>query len=221
MRAASAPNPLSCKPSPPVNVSLQPIGPGATAAWRLQIQAAVPAPNVTVTLGATCTSTVCHVPLTTIATLLLVGRVGDALGIIISGPCAKVKSPTSIADVEAQIAGQIDIPIPPGGLAAVELRGREGTCDEIPAYRDAIFYGAAVVDPSNSELDIPVRYNVSCGQTKAYTIQPLDLPTLVKTKACTQPMAGQVFEVAHPGVQQVDEARLDRDGLPGVPQFLL
>jgi len=109
-------------------------------------------------------------------------------------PCAMVKSPSSIADIEAQIAGQIDIPIPPGGLAALELRGREGTCDEIPAYRDAIFYGAAVVDPENDELNIPVRYNVSCGQTKAYTVQPIDLPALIKTKACTPPMAGQVFE---------------------------
>jgi hypothetical protein len=109
-------------------------------------------------------------------------------------PCAMVKSPKSIADIEAQIAGHIDIPIPPGGLAALELRGREGTCDEIPAYRDAIFYGAAVVDPEADEMNIPVRYNVSCGQTKPYTIQPIDLPTLIKTKACTPPMTGQVFE---------------------------
>ena len=109
-------------------------------------------------------------------------------------PCAHVQNAKSIADIEAQIAGQIDIPIPPGGLAALELRGREGTCDEIPAYRDAIFYGAAVVNPDEDQLDIPVRYNVSCGQTAAHTIQPIDLPTLVKTKACTPPMAGQVFE---------------------------
>lgn len=109
-------------------------------------------------------------------------------------PCAKVTNAMSMDDVEAQIAGQINVPIPPGGLSALELRGREGTCDEIPAYRDSIFYGAAIVDPNNDQLDIPVRYNVACGQTKVYTAQPLDLPTLVKTKACTPAMAGQVFE---------------------------
>jgi hypothetical protein len=143
-------------------------------------------------------------------------------------PCAIVKNAMSIADVEAQIAGQIDIPIPPGGLAALELRGREGTCDEIPAYRDAIFYGAAVVDPGSDELNIPVRYNVSCGQTKAYTIQPIDLPTLVKTKTCPPPMAGQVFEgtvrpslLEHVAPPLIFEDGFDLENLDGTGQTQL
>ena len=51
---------------------------------------------------------------------------------------------------------------------------------------------AAVVNADNDQLDIPIRYNVSCGQTKAFTVEPIDLPTLVKTKACPATTDGQV-----------------------------
>ncbi len=108
-------------------------------------------------------------------------------------PCVNVKNIKTIADVQAQLA-QLDIPMPTGGIAGIELRGREGTCDEVPAYRDSIFYGAAVVDAHNDSLDIPVRYNVTCGQTTKYTVKTIDLPTLIKTKTCTPLTTGELFE---------------------------
>src|SRR5690242_9632399 len=48
-------------------------------------------------------------------------------------PCIDLATPpTSFADVEAQIRGKLDLPLPPGGLAAIEIRGRDGTCAEVP-----------------------------------------------------------------------------------------
>jgi hypothetical protein len=101
-------------------------------------------------------------------------------------PCVDITgSPKSFADIEAQLQGQIDVPLPPEGLAGVELRGRRGSCKEIPAYYEAVFYGGAMRDPSSDTLNIPVRHNISCDQTTTYTVKPVDLVALVKTKTCT------------------------------------
>jgi hypothetical protein len=99
-------------------------------------------------------------------------------------PCVDLGSPKSFADVEAQLQGQIDIPLPPEGLAGVELRGRRGSCKEVPAYYEAVFYGGAMRDPSSNTLNIPVRHNISCDQTTTYTVKPVDMVALVTTKAC-------------------------------------
>jgi hypothetical protein len=103
-------------------------------------------------------------------------------------PCVDLaKAPTSFADIEAQIRGQFDVPMPAGGLAAIELRGRTGSCKDVPALDEAIFYGGAPVASGADSVDIPVRYNLSCDQAHTVTMRPLDLVKLVTTStdACT------------------------------------
>ena len=110
-------------------------------------------------------------------------------------PCVDLaRSPTSFADLEAQIAGKFDMPLPPGGLAGVELRGRPGNCEDVPAYHMSVFYGGALFHPGEDSLAIPVRYNVSCDQQVTMKVHTVDLISLIKTKTCTSTTIGQVFE---------------------------
>jgi hypothetical protein len=110
-------------------------------------------------------------------------------------PCVDLKTaPKSFADIQSQISGQFAMPLPPEGLAGVEIRGRVGTCAEMPAYHEAVFYGAAAYNPDNDELAIPVRYNLSCDQATTFSVKPIDLVSLVKTKTCAPTTSGLVFE---------------------------
>jgi hypothetical protein len=114
-----------------------------------------------------------------------------------AAPCIDLATPpTSFADVEAQIRGKLDLPLPPGGLAAVEVRGRAGSCNEMPAYHEAVFYGAAQYNPGDDSLVIPISHNISCNQAASYTVRPVDLVQLVKTKTCApiDSQTGQVFD---------------------------
>ncbi len=110
-------------------------------------------------------------------------------------PCVDLATPpTSFADVEAQIRGRFDVPLPPQGLAGIELRGRRGSCAEIPAFYESVFYGGAMYDASSDSLDIPIRHNISCNQGTTYTVKPVDLVSLVKTKTCgAMASAGNTF----------------------------
>ena len=113
-----------------------------------------------------------------------------------AAPCVDIKTtPHSFADIESQMRGKIDLAIPLDGLAAVELRGRAGTCQDMPAYYESVFYGAAEYQKNRSSLAIPVHHNISCDQTTQYTIRPVDLVQTIQSKTCTAPAAAntQVF----------------------------
>jgi len=100
-------------------------------------------------------------------------------------PCVPIDSPSSFDDIESQIRGKFDLPLPPGGLAAVELRGRPGGCDDPDNV--AVFYGGAMYDAKATTLDIPVRHNISCDQADNITVKPIVLSNLLTAKACTAP----------------------------------
>jgi hypothetical protein len=91
---------------------------------------------------------------------------------------------TTFAQLQAALANTIDLDIPPGGLAAVELRGREGTCAEKPAQHEAIFYGGAV-DIGNANLSIPLVRSISCSAGAQFTVKPVNMYDLFNTKTCT------------------------------------
>ena len=100
-------------------------------------------------------------------------------------PCVDLKRQvTTFAQLQAAVSGAVDLPIPPGGLGAVEVRGREGKCSDKPAAYEAIFYGGAEytgVDP----LIIPVARNVSCGASAQFTVKPVNMFDLFTSKTCT------------------------------------
>ena len=101
-----------------------------------------------------------------------------------ASPCVDLTSPpTSFADIEAQLHGKFDIPVPANGLAALEIRGRAGTCKDMPAFYESVFYGAAPYGGHGS-VTIPVKHNISCDQATTYTIRPVDLGQLVQSKTC-------------------------------------
>ena len=92
-------------------------------------------------------------------------------------------APTSFDDVEAQIRGKLDLPLPPGGLAGIEMRGRSGSCKDQPLH-DSIFFGAAPYEQGQGSLVIPVKHNISCDWSATYTVRPVNLPQLVTSKTC-------------------------------------
>ena len=160
----------------------------------LLVLAACTDPAVDMTLAAPADSASFDLSCVTAVDLLPI-PVGDAQSLdigyrenndMIRTPCVDLATPPhSFADVEAQIRGKFDLPLPPGGLAAVEIRGRAGTCRDLPAYHEAVFYGAASYDSGADTLRIPILHNISCDQATTYTVKPIDLVQLVKTKTCT------------------------------------
>jgi hypothetical protein len=100
-------------------------------------------------------------------------------------PCVDLPhAPTSFVDVENMIRGRFDVALPSAGLGAVEIRGREGSCDENPAYRDAIFYGGATYTAGQDTLAIPVAHNLSCDAAADYTVHPVNMADLFATGQC-------------------------------------
>jgi len=91
---------------------------------------------------------------------------------------------TTFAQLQAALSNKLDAPIPAGGLAAVEIRGRAGTCAENPASYEAIFYGGAV-DTGNADLTIPLVRSISCNAGAQFTVKPVNMYDLFNTKTCT------------------------------------
>jgi hypothetical protein len=91
---------------------------------------------------------------------------------------------TTFAQLQAALAGKFQAPIPAGGLAAIEIRGRAGTCADKPAQYEAIFYGGAV-DTGNADLAIPLVRSISCNAGTQYSIKPVNMYDLFNTKMCT------------------------------------
>ena len=110
-------------------------------------------------------------------------------------PCVDITGPiTSFADLQAAIHGKFDLALPPEGLGGIEIRGRAGSCGEMPAYHESVFYGGAVVAKGQDSVAIPLAHNISCNTATSYTVRPVDLVSLVKTKTCTPVTdGGQLF----------------------------
>jgi hypothetical protein len=123
-------------------------------------------------------------------------------------PCIDLPAaPTSLADFAAELHGRLDIPVPPGGLQAIELRARTGHCSDDP-YREAILYGGGVYDGSSGQLTVDVQHNISCSTASPYTVRPIDVFALVDSQACPPAAPGIVF------AGDIRPTALDAPGLP-------
>jgi hypothetical protein len=101
-----------------------------------------------------------------------------------NGTCVTLPHPvTTFAQLEAALANTVDLDIPAGGLAAVEIRGRAGTCADKPAQYEAIFYGGAV-DVGNANLTVPLVRSISCAAGAQFTVKPVNMYDLFNTKTC-------------------------------------
>jgi hypothetical protein len=102
-----------------------------------------------------------------------------------NGTCVTLgRTVTTFGQLQAALANTIDLDIPAGGLAAVEIRGRAGTCADKPAQHEAIFYGGAV-DVGNANLSIPLVRSISCSAGAQFTVKPVNMYDLFNTKTCT------------------------------------
>jgi hypothetical protein len=90
---------------------------------------------------------------------------------------------TTFAQVQAALTNKVNAAIPAGGLAAVELRGRAGSCMDKPAQFEAIFYGGAQ-DAGNADLTIPVARAITCDSSTQFTVKPVNMYGLFNTKTC-------------------------------------
>lgn len=91
---------------------------------------------------------------------------------------------TTFAQVQAALTNKVNVPIPAGGLGAVEIRGRAGSCADKPAQFEAIFYGGAQ-DAGNADLTIPVARNITCDSSTQFTVKPVNMYDLFNAKTCT------------------------------------
>lgn len=90
--------------------------------------------------------------------------------------CFEIPSgPAKLSGITSVLAGQIDIRLPPSGLASVEVMGRRGSCAQdasIPAG-DLVFYaGSAYI--GDDQLELPVDASSSCDQAPV-TVRPIDI----------------------------------------------
>ncbi|MEO8550643.1 MAG: hypothetical protein ABI678_11740 [Kofleriaceae bacterium] len=91
-------------------------------------------------------------------------------------PCIAITTPVDkFTKLAAAMANKVDIPLPAGGLGAVAVRGRRGTCEENPAKYEAVFYGGAAYKPGDTELRIPLARSLSCGDTQSFTVKPVEM----------------------------------------------
>lgn len=112
---------------------------------------------------------------------------------MVEAPCIDITTPlTSLADVESALHG-LTSPLPTQGLAAVEIRGRAGSCKENPAYHEAVFYGGAAYTAGSGQLDIPIAHNISCDAATSYNVRPIDLIALTQSKTCAAITSGSVY----------------------------
>ncbi len=100
-------------------------------------------------------------------------------------PCVDLAEPvTSFAQLQAAIAGRFDLALPQGGLGAVEIRGRIGSCKNVPAQFESVFYGGATYTDGDRELSVPLAHNLSCNATAQFDVHPVKMYELFSTKTC-------------------------------------
>lgn len=94
-------------------------------------------------------------------------------------PCITIKNPAStFGKLATEMANQIDVPLPSGGLSAVAVRGRVGSCEETPAKHEAIFFGGGAYSPGSDQLAIKLQRGLNCNPTRSVTVKAVDLPAL-------------------------------------------
>ncbi len=92
--------------------------------------------------------------------------------------CVDVAHVTSFTDLANQLRGTIDVAIPPGGLAALEVRGRASSCEVTP-YDQAIVYGGGQYLTGASFVSVLVAANINCRTATSTKVQPIDMLGLI------------------------------------------
>lgn len=106
--------------------------------------------------------------------------------------CVDVQGMSTFADVRAAMAGQFTLDLPDSGLFGLTLRGSTGTCDDVPDYHEAVFYGGA--NAGSDSITIPVVPNLSCAMRgKVVAVHPVDMLALSTTKTCPVASDGRAF----------------------------
>lgn len=100
--------------------------------------------------------------------------------------------PTSVADLLGQLRGQLDMDIPAGGIQAMEVRARAGTCEDPSLDQVAILYGGGVYTGGDN-LTINLSHNISCGDSASYAFRPVDLSKMATTHACDPVTSGTLY----------------------------
>ncbi len=120
--------------------------------------------------------------------------------------CAVVANVTSFADLESQLQGQIDVPLPAGGLTAIELRGRAGSCNQLP-YGQALVYGGGQYLSGASFVSVAVEPNISCQTATKMKVQPIDMLGLIAdpAHACKLQADTSNGDVTYPAVIRPSE----------------
>jgi hypothetical protein len=95
--------------------------------------------------------------------------------------------PQSFADLQRAISGRFSFAIPGSGLAAVQIAGFKGRCDDHLESHEAVFYGGAMRGDGDT-LAIPVVPNLSCSTARSYNVRVVDLTALTATGSCSTPL---------------------------------
>lgn len=106
--------------------------------------------------------------------------------------CVDVTGMSSFDDLRNAMAGQFTLDLPDSGLLGITLRGSTGSCDELPDFHEAIFYGGSPA--TGDSLRIPVVPNLSCtARGKVLPVHPVDVLALSATKQCPVTTNGRAF----------------------------
>jgi hypothetical protein len=103
-------------------------------------------------------------------------------------PCVEIAPQTTFAGILDQLRGKVSFALD-DDLAAIQIRGRVGSCADDPNYHEAIFYGGAVFD--GGDLEIPIVPNISCSAKETVRVRPFEVMPMITdpTHACRAPVA--------------------------------
>jgi len=91
---------------------------------------------------------------------------------------------TTFAQLQGALANRFQASIPAGGLGAMEIRGRAGSCGDKPSTFEAIFYGGGQYS-GTGDFTVPLVRSISCNAGTQFTVKPVNMYDLFNTKTCT------------------------------------
>lgn len=97
---------------------------------------------------------------------------------------------TGFAGIYNRINDEFTLTMPASGLAAVEIMGFDGICDDQQPH-ESIFFGGAQY--RGDAMTLKLQPNLSCNAVQTYTVRPVDLLELTQTKQCGAIDQGLVF----------------------------
>jgi hypothetical protein len=104
------------------------------------------------------------------------------------GDCVDLAAPPkTFADVQQAISGRFSFSLPRSGLAGVQLSGVKGSCGDLVATRESVFYGGAP-RAGGDRMTIPLVPNISCDKAHTYGVTVIDLMSLAMNHSCDSPI---------------------------------